>query len=721
MSRWFAMLVAVGTLWASVALAQEKKDTESKEKPPATEATDGAADKGKDKADGKTKGQSDGQTDDKGKEKTEGVDDPDEIVVTATRTARKIREVGKSLTVVTAKEIARKHPTTMTEVLRGLPGLRLTNQGGVGGMRAVGIRGANTEATLLLINGMPITDPTSVDSDINSFLGDISPADIERIEILRGAQSTLYGSDAMGGVINIILKDGKKPTIGATWEGGSQNTSKETVSGGMSADLPVIDKATIYVTGVRIDSHGISALEDNYENTAATINSRVYITPELSVGTIYRKLNVHQHYDDFDSFTRWPPEPVRDSNQWRSLDQDFTGVDVTHKLHEWVDYKLFYSESRTSRLLKDNLNPTEDLAFYYWQQGTYKGRTSNFNAQTNIHPFGDLLTVSLGYEYERHAMRSTQTEWNGDPPWFWPVFWQYDRTGARLSNKALYMEAQVALWDRVFVTGGVRKDHHSTWNGHDTGEISGAVILPYTETKLKGNWGLGFKAPSLYQLHDPIVGMPGLTPERSQSWDIGFEQPLFGDRVSVELTYFENDFYNLIGWANTNDPSRIFGGEFRNLGNAEAEGIELAVKVKPIDPLQVRTYYTYTHNTVGAGSPDRGRPLVGVPTDVLGIEVLYKPIKKLTIDFDLNYTGSSVWRYQSSVPNNTAWGGASVGPHTGGLNNPAFWKADLSVTYQVNDWLKIWGRCENMFDQKYHFYGIPAARISAYGGLGVQF
>ncbi|NOZ22061.1 MAG: TonB-dependent receptor [Planctomycetes bacterium] len=714
MNRWLVWMFGAWLCLGGVARAQEEKakpvDPKKAEKQTPSEENGGEAKKKKDKKEGE-------------KDKNKSADeDAEEIVVTATRTLRKLREIGKAMTVVTAKQIADKHPNTMTEVLRGLPGVRLVNQGGVGGIRTLSIRGANSDHTLLLINGVPLVDPTSVDSDINSFLGDINPDDIERIEILRGAQSTLYGSDAIGGVVNIILKEGKrKPTIGATWEGGSQSTSKETVNAGGSFDLPVLDRVAVHFTGTRIDSNGIPALEDKYENTSATINGRLFVTPELSFGAVYRLLNVHQHYDDFDSFTHWPPQPVRDSNQWRSLDQDFMAYDVKHELDDWMDYKLVYSESKTSRLLHDNLNPTEDLGFYYWQQGTFLGRTQNFNAQTNIHPFGDLLTLSLGYEYERHSMRSTQTQWTGDPPWFWPPIWQFDRTGARLHDKALYMEAQVQLWERVFVTGGVRKDQHSTWGSHNTGELSAAIILPYTETKLKGNWGLGFKAPSLYQLFDPIVGTPALSPEDSESWDIGFEQPLFNEKASVDLSYFENKFYNLIGWAFTNDPARIFGGEFQNLGNAKTEGIELAVKVKPWSQLEVRTYYTYIHSVVGAGSVDRGKPMLNVPSDTIGIDMTYKPTKKLTVALDLNFTGSSVWQYQSSVPSNTAWGGASVGPHTGGLYNPAFWKADLSVTYKVNDWLKIWGRCENMLDQKYQNFGIPAARISAYGGLGVQF
>jgi len=647
----------------------------------------------------------------------------EEVIVTATRTPQPARQVGKWVTAITSKEVREKGYTNMTELFRGLPGVSIVNQGGVGGMRRIQIRGANSEHTLLLINGIPITDPTSVDADINSFLGDMSTEDVERIEILRGSQSTLYGSDAIGGVVNIILKEGRKPRIRATWEGGSQSTSRETwnLSSGI-IDLPLLDYATINFHGYRIDSNGIPSLNDNYEDTLASLNSRVYVVPELSFGIIYRSLRAHQHYDDYDSWNIWPPGPVYDDNQWRSLDQDFYAFDMTHELGDVLDSRLFYSETRTQRQHRDDLNPAEDLGYYYFWQGTFVGRTSNFNAQMNIHPFGDLLTVSLGYEFERQIMRSNTTEWTSD--WMqWPpaTFWAYHPTDARMSNKAYYMEAQVRLWDRIFVTGGVRKDHHSDWYGHDTGEVSAAIIVPYTETKLKANWGLGFKTPSLYQLHDPIVGNPSLQPENSESWDIGFEQPLFGDVANVGLSYFQTDFYNLIGWANTNDPSRLYGGEFRNLGNAESEGIEFAARFKPWKPVTVKTYYTYTHTRVGTGSPNRGKRLLNVPRDVVGVDINWIPIERMNVNFDLSYTGPSVWRYQSEVPAGSPWGGASPGPHTGGLNNPGFWLGNLTVRYQLTENVTVWGRCENIFDQKYYNFGVPAARISAYGGLGIRF
>lgn len=682
---------------------EEKKPSEKKAEPAKAE------EKGeKDKAE---------KTDKKGAGEKEAKDEAEEIVVTATKTSRVLREVGKSMTVVTSEEIEARHPTNMAEMLRGLPGLRLTTQGGTGGMQSLQIRGARSEHTVLLIDGIPITDPTSPHSDINSFFGDISPEDIERIEILRGAQSTLYGSDAMGGVVNIILKEGKKkPSIGATWEGGSQNTSKETVNAGGSFDLPVLDRVDVKVTGTRIDSTGVPSLSDSYENTSATLNSRLFLTPELSMGTIYRSLYVRQHYDDFDSYNQWPPGPVMDHNQARRLDQDFVAFDVRHDVADWLDYKVVYSESRSGRLLRDDLNPAEDLSYYYWLQGSFSGRTSDFNPQVNFHPFEDLITVSLGCEFEKQSMRSTQTEWSTVPPWWWPPDWRFSETGADLSNKAFYMETQIELWKRLSVSGGIRKDHHSTWYGHDTGEISAAFIMPYTDTKLKGNWGLGFKSPSLYQLYDPIVGTPSLTPENSESWDIGFEQPLFKKRASVELIYFQNDFYNLIDWVNTNDPGRIYGGEYQNVGAAETDGIELTVKAKPMENLQARCYYTYTHSAIRTGV-DKGRPLENTPADIFGVEIKYKPVKQLTIDLNLNYSGRNVWYQPSEVPNTTS----SPGPHMGGLDNPAFWKADLSVTYQVSEWLKIWGRCENMFDQVYTQHGMPGARIGAYGGVGVRF
>jgi len=692
-------VIVVMVLLGFVVVAQEKEkptdvnmSAQPKKETTAEDKTASAADKEKKKE--KSKGEKAAEEKEKAEvkkaeeEKAEE-EKVEEIVVTATKTEQKARSVSRSISIITREDIERRKPSSVIELLRGIPSLRTIHQGGPGGLSTINIRGAKSSHTVLLLNGMPLIDPGSAGADINTFLGDLLPEDIERIEVLRGPHSTLYGSDAIGGVINIITREGKgKPGVSLLFEGGSHGTLKENLSFyGSLSELPVFHSFDFYVSGTRYQSDGLPRLTDRYENTGFLTNFRLHLTDDLSIGSLVKKMYWHQHFDDFDSAT-W--RPVRDRNAWRNVDMTTWAFDVKHRVASFYDYKVYYSQTDINRFLIDNLNSGESPGFYYWLKDDYRSQTRNFEMQHNFNIL-DIDTFTIGYEHELQKARVKSTSLG--------TFGGVSTIDRGMRTNALFIENQIKLWDRVFFTLGYRHDAHSVFGDAYTKNFSGAVIVPFTETKIRGGWGTGFKAPSLYQLYSQY-GSPDLGPERSEGMDIGIEQPLWDGRIKLEATYFKNHFKNLIVFD-------MATWRYNNIARAFSEGWELGVTFEPVDWAYAKFAYTYTRSVNKEAGPNAGKPIIGIPKDMFSLTLGANPVEKLNVVLDLNYVGDNIAVYQSM------WS-----PQR---KNESYLKADLTVTYDVNEHLQIFTRGENIFGDDIVEFGIPGPGAWVYGGFRMKF
>lgn len=606
----------------------------------------------------------------------------EQVVVTATRVETPIEEIASSVTVISSHEIERKQKATVLEVLRGTPGLDVVQSGGPGRGTSVFLRGANSEHTLVMIDGVEVNDPISPGRSFD--FAHLTVDNIERIEVIRGPQSTLYGSDAIGGVIHIITKKGEgKPKFFLSAEGGSYTTFREStgVSGG--------NKWVNYSLGLsRFDAEGISAAnkkdgnyeKDGYKNTS--LSTRLGFTPleNLNIDFILRYIDAKAETDNFGGVGGDDPNNVQESKQFLFKTQ--VGLSLLN--HFW-NQKLGFvinTHNRDSKNKKDAQHPFD------FSKGHYDGQLLKFDWQhtLNLHKTNAL---TFGFEFEEEEGESK-----------WEDQWGVSIFPKKTANiKGYYIQDQIKLWDRFFTTIGVRIDDHSRFGTETTYRIAPAYLIKETDTKIKGTFGAGFKAPSLYQLFAPAtlwgpIGNKDLKPEKSKGWDFGIEQDLLKHKVSFGATYFRNDFKDLIDFD--------FSKGYVNIAKAKTEGTELFASVKPIDNLTARINYTYTDTE----DKKTGKPLLRRPRNKMGLDLNYHFLDKGNVNLGAIYVGKrDDWKPYPVL--------GKIGGYT---------LVNLAASYDITKNFQIFGRVDNLFDKDYvevSGYGTPG--LSFFGGIKLSF
>ena len=615
----------------------------------------------------------------------------EKVVVTATRVETPIEEIASSITVITSQEIERKQKSTVLEVLRGVPGLDVVQQGGAGRITSIFIRGSNSEHNLVMVDGVEVNDPMATGRYFD--FAHLTVDNIERIEVLRGPQSTLYGSDAIGGVIHIITKKGEgKPKFFLTAEGGSFTTFRETagVSGG--------NKWVNYSLGIsRFDTEGISAANkkdgnyerDGYENTS--LSARLGFTPleNLDIDFILRYIDAKTEIDNFGGVGGDDPNNIAKSKQFLFKTQ----VGLSLFDHFWIQ-KAGFTINNHNRDIKNKKDPQHPFDF---EKGSFDGEFLKFDWQhtLNLHKTNAL---TFGFEYE---------EEKGKSKYYWESLWGpglslFPKEKAKI--KGYYIQDQIRLWERFFTTIGVRIDDHSRFGTETTYRIAPAYLIKETDTKIKGTFGTGFKAPSLYQLFAPAtlwgpIGNKNLKPEKSRGWDFGAEQDFLNKRLSLGATYFRNDFKDLIDFD--------FAKGYTNIAKAKTEGIEVFASVKPIDDLMFRISYTYTDTE----DKRTDRDLLRRPKNKLGFDLNYQFLKKGNANLGLTYVGrrDDIFFDPSTFTSRRV----EIGGYT---------LVNLAASYDITKNFQIFGRVDNLFDKDYvevSGYGTPG--LSFLGGIKLSF
>lgn len=609
----------------------------------------------------------------------------EKVVVTATRVETPVEEIASSITVISSKDIERKEKSTVLEVLRAVPGLDVVQSGGPGHLTDIFIRGSKSEHTLVMIDGVEVNDPISPG---RSFDFAHLPVDnIERIEIIRGPQSTLYGSDAIGGVIHIITKKGEgKPKFFLSAEGGSFTTFREStgVSGG--------NKWVNYSLSLsRFDTDGISAANkkdgnyerDGYYNTS--LSARLGFTPleNLDIDFILRYIDAKAEIDNFGGVGGDDPNNVQESKQFLFKTQ------VRLSLFDQVwSQKLglaLNDHNRDIKNKKDSQHPFD------YEKGRYDGQLLKFDWQHHLQ-LHKTNALTFGLEYEREE---------GKSKYYWESLWGPGQSifPKKTANiKGYYIQDQIKLWERFFGAIGIRLDDHSRFGTETTYRIAPAYLIKETETKIKGTFGTGFKAPSLFQLFDPVYGNKDLKPEKSKGWDFGVEQDLLKKRATIGATYFRNDFKDLIDFE---------GGRYINIAKAKAEGLELFTSVKPFDDLVLRFNYTYTDTE----DKRTGEDLLRRPKNKLGLDLNYHFLKKGNANLGVIYVG----KRDDKEWDPSTWTARRVKLDQYTLLN-------LAASYDITKNFQIFGRVDNLFDKDYEEvsgYGTPG--LSFFGGIKLSF
>jgi vitamin B12 transporter len=618
----------------------------------------------------------DGPTDSEGNdnEKTQ------EIVVTATKLETPVKEVGSSITVITDEQIEKMQKTSVLEVLKTVPALDVNQSGGPGGTTSILIRGAKSEHTLVIIDGVEMNDPITPGRTFN--FAHLSVDNIERIEILRGPQSTLYGSDAIGGVINIITKrGGRTPSAFASMEGGSYNSFRG--AAGSNGGNEWIQ----YSAGFsHWNTDGISAASESDGNSEqdAYRNTNVYGTLSLAPADIFN-LDFTLRFIDADSngdigygVGGDDPNYLTLSQQllFRSQGRLYLFDDIWEQTlgFSFTDHDLYTRNDR------DEVNPDNYLL------STYQGQILKLDWQNNFY-IHDTNIATFGIETEEDKGESTYYEESIYGPWTN----DFENKSARTT--AYYLQDQIKLWGSWFTTLGLRIDDHSRFGTKTTYRFAAAYLVPQTGTKIKASYGTGFKAPTLLQLYS-YWGNEDLGPEESTGWDFGLEQSIFEKRVSVGATYFYNDIDGLINFELAT---------YDNVGEAVMKGVEAFGSIQPMEKLETRFSYTYTNTKDKATAKD----LIRRADNKFSFTLDYGFREKGNIHLDILYIGErddmvfDPITYESSRVRLDGY--VSV--------NPAF-------SYLISERVQMFFRIENLFDRTYEAisgYGTPG--ISVYGGM----
>ncbi|WP_243374877.1 TonB-dependent receptor plug domain-containing protein [Microvirga solisilvae] len=619
-----------------------------------------------------------------------------DFVVTATRSPLAISEAGSAISVITAEDIEKESLKSPAEVLRRVPGVTVTETGGAGATTTVRLRGAESGHTLVLIDGIRVNDP-STDSGEFDF-SNLAAVDIERIEVLRGPQSAIYGSDAIGGVINIITRKGKgAPRFSVGVEGGSYGTAagRAAVSGSTGPVSYAFSTTGFDTSGFSRYGYRIGRIEDTLssplekdgaQRVGAAGRVSVAISPdvEFEVGG-YMSRNNAAIDNSVSSFEFLPDGPSKTRQQLyeghaRLTASTFEGI---------LKNTFLVSGSRTDRDYK--LIGSYFLPSLYWDEYGYEGGRLSAEYQGDL-KLGSFGLLTFGAKTEQETLLSTSRSVLPFPTN------EIENVDASQNTRSVYALHQFSPIENLHLSLGGRIDDIEDGDSFGTWRATAAYEIPNSGTKLRTSVGTGAKAPTLYQKFDPFSGTAGLESERSIGFDVGIDQSLADDRVLLSATFFANRFRNLIayGIADTCRPEQTFGC-FINVNRARTSGIELSADVDVV-PSWFRMKATYTY--LEAFDEETDLRLARRPEHQGRLGFEFTPIQGLSIEPSIVLVGS-----RFSSPGEVY----ELAPYA---------RFDVYADYKLNDTFSIYARAENLTDADYQeVYDYGTAGRSFYAGL----
>ena len=611
------------------------------------------------------------------------------VVVSATKTPIPLHQVTSAVEVWTEEDLQRRQVKTVVEALRLTQGTAVLQSGGPGGNTNVRIRGGTNSQTLVLIDGAIVNSAT-----LGSFnFAHLTADNIEKIEIVRGAQSTLWGADALGGVINITTKRGQgAPKAGAFFEYGSFNTLRE--GGHVSGSKGPVDFSFALS---RWDTTGISQINyrrgaterDDYRNWQVSSRLGMALPRDGRLDFNFRWWNASL---DIDS-SSGPSDVIKARNDSERF--IFSGQ-YRQSWTDWWTHALTLSRSQDAGLfvpgtLQRNLS-TGMTRVPFGDPNETRVVANRIESQHDF-SFNQYVTLTAGYQF-REQLGENDT----------------GLSEKIVSSHAGFGQMQFNLFDRFFSTVGVRQDHFNVFGDATTYRVTGGYLVKETDTKIRSSYATGFRAPTINELFWPGFGNPDLQPEKSQSFDMGVDQTLFAERVKISGGYFWNRYRNLIQTIQSAEVcgTGAFGANYCpvNVASAKAQGWEGVVNVVVVEEqpwvkrLELKGQYTRTL-TRDLMSNARLRRW---PVDQASLSLYYQPVDVLNMILDFRFVGS-----QFNDRDNTRRVGS-------------FDVVNLAVNYDLSEQLQAYVRVDNLFDEEYEevlYYGTPGR--SVFGGIRANF
>ncbi len=611
------------------------------------------------------------------------------IVVTPSRTEEKLGSSSSSISVVDSTDFDRKKIDVVKDALKEEVGLDVVQTSAFQGQTSLFTRGGNSNQTLIIIDGVKAYDPISPNGAYN--LAHATLDNVDRIEILRGAQSALYGSDAMAGVVNIISKKAEKPYVDAYFEAGSFYTYRENFE--IGAETHGFHYS---IAGSRLDTKGISQAEakknnqerDPYNRTSLAGRVDYDLSDNAAVGATIRYTKAHYRMDQ--------GADRDDDNAFEIFKENFITLYGTYKMFEWWQQDLKLGWMETMRINIDDDSPGFDFT-----RSKYYGRYFKLDYQNTFNIL-DIDKVIVGYDYnEELGDFYSQNDYFG-----YMAVSDMPKVFSREGD--LYLENRFNLSDRLTSTQGVRVNHHSRAGTQATYRIDGSYLF-VTGTKIRALVATGFRAPTLYQLFAPADaffsgGNPNLEPEKSQSYEYGLDQYLFGEKAIVSVTYFHTVYRNLIDALY--NPNTWVTDSYTNIGKAQVHGLEGSLKLKPLEALTLVCGLTYQKTKDFQYDQELPRR----PERKFFIEGYWQATDKLSFDVRLRYNGP-----MSDNKSNPAWGLDTY-------KVKEYTVVDMVTNYDINKNFSVYAKIDNLMNKHYeNVRGYGTVPFSAYGGVKARF
>ena len=622
-----------------------------------------------------------------------------ELVVTATRSPLELARSGSAITVIPSEQIQAYGVRNLADALRLAPGVDVTEQGGAGSLAIVRLRGSEAGQTLVLIDGVRVGDPSSTAGELN--FGALALTDIERIEILRGPQSALYGSDAMGGVINIISRRGSRaPTRSVMIEAGSYGTifTRAEMSGATDVTSYAFAISGFHTDGFSSYGYRIPRIEANYpggmeRDSSNRIAGSARISHRLGEARIdlgFSHYRLWLRYDDPSAFDFNPgvQKALRDTpfNRGRSdITTAFARV-TGAAFGGQVQNSLTVYGNRNDRISADR-SCWDPVAFTTIQcRSTFQSTRYGLEYQGNI-SLGASGLLIVGAKTEREEAANRQDGLGGSS------FTAQQLSGSQITNSAFALY-QFSIGSRLDISLGGRVDAVERVGEFPTWRATAAYRIDETGTKLRTSVGTGAKAPSLYQRFSEY-GNLALNPEENIGYDIGFDQKFFDGRLAVSATWFDAKYKNLIDIDWSAWPYRYY-----NISEARIRGLETDADIILI-PGQWRARLSYTY--MSAINEVSGQPLPRRPKHKGGVALTYTGIPKLELEARVILVGERL--------------DSAFAP---GVYNAGYVRVDIRGGYKVTENLQAFFRVENLTNERYEeILNYGTAGRSVYGGFKV--
>ena len=596
----------------------------------------------------------------------------DTIIVTASKLEESLAQTTHAVTVLTQEEIAQRQTTDVFEQLREVPGLTLAPSGGRGGTTSLFTRGGESDHNLILIDGVKVNRAGGAFN-----FNDLTTLGVGRIEVVRGPQSALYGSDAMSSVIQLLTPRGQGPARASLgFRAGNPDTFEERagVSGGTS----------LYGYNLaigRVDSEGVLPINNDFSNT--TIATRFDLDPHdtLQLTTTVRYIDSRFHFPTSSGDRIDRRDNKLDPRAYTDNRRLILGPRAVYQPVAWWRHNLQLGLLYDWQTYRDPQDEGIDFGAYVSRDSQYRlsaDYSSDFFLPV-LHDIAPVFTLGGSVESEHFDQQTT-----------------YGGLVASRNAQSFYSQLRLAWRDRLFVTSGFRVDDAFTYGTHVNPRVSAAFVLPGLQTKLRGGYSRGLKAASFYENFSNSAfsrGDPNLKPEESKSWEIGLDQPLAlaGLDASLSLTWFSSTHTNLIAYTFTEAPAPTF----LNVERTRSRGLEAGARATLPYGFSVRGAYTYLETRVldgpASGAYAKGGALIRRPKHV-GSLTLHYAGARLNANFHL-YLKGNVSEYSF----------ASGGP----VLHDGYERADIALSWLLFEdrWgiraLTLEGKVKNLFDADY--------------------